>query len=168
MKKLCFIFLPLFIFMSCDDIEPGVHFHGCDEFLKNKDAWQETDSCEICYTYDTPGGPLDRLTTVREGDERKFISPIDYEGEPFYTEEELKKMDFLFYSMTDIYNHIQNKYEYLERNCEDDEQIDIYVKYAEIRGLKYPVYFHADITRETNKPGFGDFRLEINSYREEF
>ena len=148
--------------MGCDDIDPGVHFHGYDEFLKNMEAWQETDSCEINYSYRAGVGPYGNITTIRDGDSKKLIPPEQYKDLYRFSEEHLKNMGILFYSMTDIYNYIQNRYEYLERNCDDDEQSDIYVEYDEIRGRKYPVYFHAD-----NK-GSRDFILQINSYREEF
>ena len=168
MKKLFIIFFSLFIFMSCDDIDPGVHFHGYDEFLKNMEAWQETDSCEINYSYRAGVGPYGNITTIRDGDSKKLIPPEQYKDLYRFSEEHLKNMGILFYSMTDIYNYIQNYYEKKKKYCDDDIQIDVYVKYAEMRGLKYPVDFHADLTTSQEGSGLSDLRLQINSYREEF
>ncbi|MBB5219259.1 hypothetical protein DYE49_10485 [Treponema rectale] len=168
-KKCLLIFVFSILFVSCDDFKSGVYFHDYEEFEYNKNAWVEPASSMIEYNFSSGNvGVFQGFKTIRSGIVSEFTVPDELK-------EEYSKEDFLdfcsygnivFYSVTDLYSYIENRYEYIKEYCDSDERYDIYVEYGTVRGIKYIKEFTIEYEIKENLVGDGTYGVEVVSYSE--
>ncbi|MBO4404036.1 MAG: hypothetical protein J5780_01740, partial [Treponema sp.] len=156
-----------FIFASCSEIDSGVYFRDYDEFVKNMEAWTEPVSSSMTYMPCNPAGPCGKISVKCTGSEKQLMPEQTEEPDPA-REENLRNNGYLFFCIKDVYDYIESTYRNKTDSCSGDERYDFYVRYSEIRGLKYPSYFEIERTDDSSgDDGYCYFILNILSYEEE-